>query len=227
MAHDTESFIDEGNKALLGDGITILNPWVRLGFMIWFFSLLYCWFGMSAEQFRADVINEVSIVQSAMTEEQSEIVFERVNDFYQTTMVNTGISGVIDRFYIKPEKSNGSGVFIAGISERLVDNTKMWWYRSILRVNVLLEWLFLGAVLIFAFMSDSYYEYRKRIYAFNQHNVKLAAMAFRMIFIVLFSLWIFLVVPIIDGGFWRYLPLFFIGLCIILTTTIMREFQRF
>lgn len=103
----------------------------------------------------------------------------------------------------------------------------MWWYRSILRVNVLLEWLFLGAVLIFAFMSDSYYEYRKRIYAFNQHNVKLAAMAFRMIFIVLFSLWIFLVVPIIDGGFWRYLPLFFIGLCIILTTTIMREFQRF
>lgn len=186
MAHDTESFIEDGNKALLGDGITILNPWVRLGFMIWFFSLLYCWFGMSAEQFRTDVINEVSIVQSAMTEEQSEIVFERVNDFYQTTMVNTGISGVIDRFYIKPEKSNGSGVFIAGISERLVDNTKMWWYRSILRVNVLLEWILLGAVLIFAFMSDSYYEYRKRIYAFNQHNIKLAAMAFRMIFIVLF-----------------------------------------
>ncbi|CAK2246018.1 DUF4400 domain-containing protein [Vibrio crassostreae] len=227
MAHDTQSFIDEGNKALLGEGVTILNPWVRLGFMIWFFSLLYCWFGMSAEQFRTDVINEVSIVQSAMTEEQSEIVFDRVNNLYQTTMVNTGISGVIDRFYITPEKSNGSGVFIAGISERLVDNTKMWWYRSILRVNVLLEWLLLGAVLIFAFMSDSYYEYRKRIYAFNQHNVKLAAMAFRMIFIVLFSLWIFLVVPIIDGGFWRYLPLFFIGLCIILTTTIMREFQRF
>lgn len=227
MTHDTQSFIDEGNKALLGDGHDINNPWLRFGFLIWFFSLLYCWFGLSAEQFRNDVVNEVAIVQSSMTQEQSDTVFERVNGWYNSSLVETGISSFIDRFYIAPKKENGSGIFIAGVTERLVDNTKMWWYRSLLRINVLLEWLMLGAVLIFAFMSDSYYSYRKRITGFEQQNVKMAAIAFKMTGIILFSLWIFLVVPLIDGGVWRYLPLAFIALCIMLSTTIIREFQRF
>jgi hypothetical protein len=198
-----------------------------MGFLVWFFSLLYCWFGLPAEEFRTAVIEEVTIVQGQLTQEQSDVLFERINRWYKNSMVETGISSGIDKLYIDTDPNNKTASFIGGMTERLVDNTKMWWYRSIVRINVLFEWLFLGSVLIFAFISDAYYGYRKRAHNFNQHNIKLAAIAWRMVGIIIFSLWVFLVVPLIDGDWWRYLPLGFIATSIILSTTIIREFQRF
>lgn len=227
MAYDTDDLIRDGNDAILGDGQQFTNVWIRWGFFIFFLSLLYCWFGMSVTEFRQNVVHEVTSTQTVMTEVQSQKVLSRVGDWYRVAMVDSHVSETLDRLYIKPKKQNLSGTLISGMTERLVDNTKLWVYRSILRINVLFEWLMIGAVLIFAFVGDAYYDYRKRAESFGQQNVKVAAIAMRLMGVSLFSLWIFLVVPMVDGSLWRYLPVAFIVLTIILSTTLVRQFQRF
>lgn len=227
MAHDTRSFIDQGNDALLGDKYEFRNPWFKAGFLVWFLSLLYCWFGLPVSEFRQAVVEEVTILQGQLTQAQSDELFERINRWYKVSMVDTGVSNSIDKLYINNNPENKTATFIGGMTARLVDNTKMWWYRSIVRINALFEWLVLGSVLIFAFISDAYYNYRKRAHNFNRHNIKLASIAWRLVAMIVFSLWVFLVVPLIDGSLWRYLPLGFIAVSIILSTTIIREYQRF
>ncbi|WP_435000058.1 DUF4400 domain-containing protein (plasmid) [Vibrio scophthalmi] len=230
MAHNEQSFIDETNKLIYGKGTEFQNRWIHVCFLIFFFSLLYAWFWLSPQDFRAGVVNELNLLSQTMTPEQAEAITLRVNEWYASLMVTTGISDRMDEFYSSATQgSDGNDTvgFLGLFFERFVDNSKLWIYRSLLRLNTLMEWMVLGSVLIFAFTADAYYNYQRRIDRFAKQNIKFIRLILKSMFIFFLLLWIYLVVPLIDGDIWRYLPLTFIAIVTVALTTIIKDFQRF
>lgn len=230
MAHNEQSFVDETNKLIYGKGAEFQNRWLHVCFLIFFFSLLYAWFWLSPQEFRTGVVNEIDLLSRTMTPDQAAAITARVNEWYASVMISTGVSDFLDEFYLsvsQGDTNNETVGFLGLFFERFVDNSKLWIYRSLLRINTLMQWMFLGSVLIFAFTADAYYNYQRRIDRFAKQNIKFIRLILKSMFIFFLLLWIYLVVPLIDGDFWRYLPLAFIAIVTVAMTTIIKDFQRF
>ncbi|WP_299021005.1 DUF4400 domain-containing protein [uncultured Photobacterium sp.] len=231
MADKYDDFERSGNDLLLKDR-EYANRWAYLVCTSVLLTLLYLWFMVQPEQFREQLNRELNITQQMLTESRADEVVDRSARWYRALFVETGVEGFINGMYVpypEPDRRGKRNKFLVSYSdftERAIENTKLVAYRAMLRLNMMFEWMLMAGVLIFAFFADAYYTYRLRMNHFSTQNIKTAALSFRMIFVVLVLMYLYIVVPITSEIAWRFAPLLFIGITIILGTTIIRQYQR-
>ncbi|MGR5159223.1 DUF4400 domain-containing protein [Vibrio owensii] len=226
-----DSFEKQGNDLILKDR-EYENRVLYIVCTTIFLTLVYLWIWVQPSDFRDQIYYELNLSSTILTPSQANQVVGRTTDIYNRIMIDTGFEVYLNSLYInEPEpddrgRRNSIRMKLSAFSERAIENTKLLFYRAILRLNMMWQWFGIATVLIFAFFADAYYQYKLRIIYFRGQNIKIASLSIKMIFVIIVMMYFYIILPITNVTLWRFTPLLFIAMSIVFGTAIIRNYQR-
>ncbi|WP_353500234.1 DUF4400 domain-containing protein [Vibrio chaetopteri] len=230
-AYDTNDLINEGNRAILGDGKASSSRIVIFVVVSFFLLLSYSTFLVPTDTLSGEIVTEVKNSQSALEPAQFRIVLARTERWYEASVVATGIQHYLDSQVskgVREGEARGKGMMalFQNGAARVGQNIKLMIYRSLFRINYMAQWFIYGSVAFFIFLLDAYYTYKIRLSTFEVQNIKLSTVMLNSTTLYLIILWLYLFIPLWDLSFWNYLPLVFMAGGILSTTTLIRHYTR-
>ncbi|MEZ8028325.1 DUF4400 domain-containing protein [Enterovibrio norvegicus] len=209
------------------------HPILWLLVLFFVVTMLYVWFFQETETFRSSIQQEVYFLQEAFGDNDAIIVLNRAQRWYQSMMVSSGIEYELNIRTVPAPKMDEKGsvdktmLLLSDYSHQLIDNTKLVVYQALLRVSTLIQWALLLFVFTFAFLADSYYQYRIRSKQFSKLNIKSSALALRSFGVIFIVMYLYLIAPMLSSYVVKYGPLFLCSVIIASGSMLIRNYVRF
>ena len=232
MADPYDDLERDGNSFLLGEKQDIPNRALYIIITSILLSLCYLWFMVDTDDLRQEINTELNYSQTIFTKSKADEMVNRTSNWYQRSVVDTGVEAFFNGMYVPHPKADKKGqksnalVMYSDFTYTFIENTKLFFYRAILRLNVLFEWSLMAFILIYAFYSDAYYDYRLRIAHSQKQNIKAGVISGKIMLVIFVMIYFYVVLPINNEMIWRFAPMLFIGALIIFGVTMIRQFHR-
>ncbi|UJF20200.1 DUF4400 domain-containing protein (plasmid) [Vibrio sp. SS-MA-C1-2] len=227
-SYDTNDLIDEGNKSLIGKGYQYKTIAPVLIILSLFFTLAYSLFWLNEEELQSQVASEIHLSQQSLVDSQYRTAIERTNSSYQSMFIESGIVGYLETQIYRQIDSSYSVALakVTNVTNAFVTNFKLLSYRALFRANFVWEWFVLGGVAWFIFAMDAFYNYKIRLAVFEIQNIKMSGVMLNSIALSIFLFIIYLIIPMVSVAYWHYVPLMFILVMILTTSSLIRHYTR-
>ena len=121
---------------------------ISVGILIAIYVLIF----MDAAEHGVMLKREISNIENVISLDATKVVVFRAKNWYDITMIKSGVSGFIDQFN-QDTGLNGESLWRNPLT-RIISNVKSLWYQTLIRISLMLFWFWMSIGIIAAAVVD-------------------------------------------------------------------------